>query len=47
MAIDDREPRLLPDSVKVAQAEFAFVNDGSLDELDAFVGEVMSELGEP
>jgi dephospho-CoA kinase len=45
VAIDDREPRLLPDSVKVAQADFAFVNDGSLDELDAFVGEVMSELG--
>ena len=45
VATDDREPRLLPDSVKVAQADFAFVNDGSLDELDAFVGEVMSELG--
>ena len=45
VATDEREPRLLPDSVKVAQADFAFVNDGSLDELDAFVGEVMSELG--
>jgi dephospho-CoA kinase len=41
---DEREPRLLPDSVKVAQADFAYVNDGSLDELDAFVGGVMSEL---
>jgi dephospho-CoA kinase len=41
---DQREPRLLPDSVKVAQADFAYVNDGSLDELDAFVADVMREL---
>jgi dephospho-CoA kinase len=41
---EEREPRLLPDSVKAAQADFAYVNDGSLEELDAFVGEVMSEL---
>ena len=44
VAVEAREPRLLPDSAKIAQADFAFVNDGSLDELDAFVGEVMSEL---
>ncbi len=44
VAVEAREPRLLPDSVKIAQADFAFVNDGSLDELDAFVDEVMSEL---
>jgi dephospho-CoA kinase len=41
---DDREQRLLPDSVKVAQADFAYLNDGSLDELDAWVGEVVQEL---
>ena len=41
---DGREPRLLPDTVKVAQADFAYVNDGSLEELDAFVAEVMEEL---
>ena len=41
---DEREPRLLPDTVKVAQADFAYVNDGSLEDLDAFVGEVMEEL---
>jgi dephospho-CoA kinase len=41
---DEREPRLLPDTVKVAQADFAYVNDGSLEELDAFVAEVMEEL---
>ncbi len=44
VAADEREPRLLPDSVKVAQADFSYVNDGSLDELDAFVAEVMREL---
>ena len=41
---DQREPRLLPDSVKVAQADFAYVNDGSLEELDAFVAGVVKEL---
>lgn len=44
VALGEREPRLLPDSVKVAQADFAYVNDGSLDELDAFVREVVREL---
>ncbi len=44
VATDEREPRLLPDTVKVAQADFAYVNNGSLEELDAFVGEVMREL---
>jgi dephospho-CoA kinase len=44
VAIEDREPRLLPDSVKVAQADFSFVNDGSLDKLDDFVTAVMQEL---
>ena len=39
-----REPRLLPDSVKVAQADFSYVNDGPLEELDAFVAGVMREL---
>jgi dephospho-CoA kinase len=41
---DEREPRLLPDSVKVAQADFAYVNDGSLAELDDFVEAVVREL---
>jgi dephospho-CoA kinase len=41
---EERELRLLPDTVKVAQADFAYVNDGSLEELDAFVAEVMEEL---
>jgi dephospho-CoA kinase len=41
---EEREQRLLPDTVKVAQADFAYVNDGSIEDLDAFVGEVMEEL---
>ncbi|HEY2543553.1 MAG TPA: dephospho-CoA kinase [Gaiellaceae bacterium] len=40
----DREARLLPDDEKVRRADFAFVNDGSLDALDAFVGEVTEAL---
>lgn len=41
---EEREPRLLPDSVKVAQADFDYVNDGSLEELDDFVEGVVREL---
>jgi dephospho-CoA kinase len=41
---EEREPRLLPDSVKVSQADFSYVNDGSLEDLDAFVARVMREL---
>jgi dephospho-CoA kinase len=41
---EEREPRLLPDSVKVAQADFAYVNDGSLEKLDDFVQAVLREL---
>jgi dephospho-CoA kinase len=47
VAAGQREPRLLPDTVKVAQADFAYVNDGSLDELDTFVAGVMRELTIP
>jgi dephospho-CoA kinase len=45
--VGQREPRLLPDSVKVAQADFSYVNDGPLEELDAFVAGVMRELTAP
>jgi dephospho-CoA kinase len=41
---EEREPRLLPDSVKVAQADFAYVNDDSLEKLDDFVKGVVREL---
>jgi len=39
-----RESRLLPDDEKVSRADFAYVNDGSLDELDAFVAGVVERL---
>jgi dephospho-CoA kinase len=39
-----REPRLLPEEDKVARADYVLVNDGSLEELDAFVAGVMDDL---
>jgi dephospho-CoA kinase len=43
-ATANRESRLMPDEEKVRRADFAYVNDGSLEELDAFVGRVVKEL---
>jgi dephospho-CoA kinase len=42
--LDDRESRLLSDDEKLERADFAYVNDGSLDDLDAFVAGVVEEL---
>jgi dephospho-CoA kinase len=42
--MQDRERRLIPDGEKVARADFAFVNDGSLEELDRFVSDVLQKL---
>ena len=39
-----REQRLLSDEEKAARADFTYVNDGSLEELDAFVSDVMARL---
>ena len=39
-----REARLLPDEEKAKRAEFVYVNDGTLEELDAFVAGVMHDL---
>ena len=44
VAAEQREPRLLPDPIKIAQADFAYVNDGSLEKLDDFVQAVLREL---
>jgi dephospho-CoA kinase len=44
VAGDARERRLIPDDEKVRRADFAYVNDGSLEELDAFVGDVVTRL---
>lgn len=41
---DDRAARLIPDAEKVRRADFAYVNEGSLEELDAWVAGVVREL---
>jgi dephospho-CoA kinase len=41
---DDRSPRLIPDEEKIRRADFAYVNDGSLEELDAWVAGVVRDL---
>ena len=41
-----REARLIPDAEKLRRADFAYVNDGTLDELDAFVADVVATLSE-
>ncbi len=41
---DSRAGRLIPDDEKTARADFAYVNDGTLEELDAFVGRVYERL---
>ena len=43
-AAPEREQRLVPDEEKVRRADFSYVNDGSLEELDAFVAGVLEEL---
>jgi dephospho-CoA kinase len=40
----DREPRLIADEEKVERADFAYVNDGTRQELDDFVRGVMEQL---
>ena len=42
--LDEREERLIPEEEKVRRADFSYVNDGSLAELEAFVAEVVSTL---
>ena len=44
VSADARERRLIPDEEKVQRADFAYVNDGTLAELDAFVADVMARL---
>jgi dephospho-CoA kinase len=44
VAQDGRAARLLPDEEKVRRADFTYVNDGTLEELDAFVASVLARL---
>ncbi|HEY3185458.1 MAG TPA: dephospho-CoA kinase [Gaiellaceae bacterium] len=39
-----REERLIPDAEKRKRADYVYVNTGSLEELDEFVGRVMHDL---
>jgi dephospho-CoA kinase len=41
---DERERRLLAETEKIRLADYTFVNDGTLEELDAFVAGVMTDL---
>lgn len=43
---DERDERLLPDREKVERADFAYMNTGTLEELDAWVAGVMEQLTE-
>jgi len=45
--LDERERRLIPEEQKVERADFAYVNDGSLEDLDAFVADVTRTLSAP
>jgi len=44
LAVAERERRLLPDEEKVARADYAYLNAGSLAELEAFVASVLDDL---
>ena len=46
-ALAEREGRLVPEEEKVRRADFSYVNDGSLEELDAFVVGVLEDLRHP
>jgi dephospho-CoA kinase len=42
--LQDREQRLIPDEEKMQRADFVYVNDGTLDDLDRFVSGVVATL---
>ena len=42
--VEPRQTRLIPDEEKAKRADYVYVNDGTLDELDDFVAGVMRDL---
>jgi dephospho-CoA kinase len=42
--VDERSARLLPEDEKVRRADYAYVNDGSIADLRAFIARVLEEL---
>jgi dephospho-CoA kinase len=45
--LQGRERRLIPDEEKIRRADFAYVNDGTIEELDAFVSDLVRKLQDP
>ena len=45
--LDDRETRLIPDAEKLERADYAYVNDGTREDLDRFVSDLMAKLTGP
>jgi dephospho-CoA kinase len=43
-AVAEREGRLVPEEEKVRRADFCYVNDGSLEDIDAWVAGTLEEL---
>ena len=43
---EERADRQLPDDEKLRRADFSYVNNGSIEDLDAFVASVMSDIGQ-
>jgi dephospho-CoA kinase len=44
---DDRGTRLIPDAEKLRRADYAYVNDGTREDLDRFVSDLMAKLTGP
>jgi len=42
--VEERSRRLIPDEEKARRADFVYLNEGTLEELDAFVAEVARRL---
>jgi dephospho-CoA kinase len=42
--VESRSGRLIPDDVKAGRADFVYVNEGTLEQLDGFVGDVLAQL---
>ncbi len=41
---DERDARLIPEEEKVRRADFVYVNEGTIDELDAWVASLLAQL---
>jgi dephospho-CoA kinase len=47
VGIESREQRLIPEEEKARRADFAYVNDGSFEDLERFVADVVVKLTRP